>query len=115
MIYQCSVRRGLLAVLAVALLFGAAWAAPKPPTRSAAAAPAGGMQMRWLFIWRNMSDPKEVDRMLARFSRAEADGYNGVAFAYNIPKEKAAALKQAAAQHHLDLIAIVMGGAHDRN
>ena len=22
------------------------------------------MQKRWLFVWRNMSDPKEVDRMI---------------------------------------------------
>lgn len=69
----------------------------------------------WLFVWRDMSQPKEVDRMIARFPRAQADGYNGVAFAANIPANKAEELKQAAKKHNLDLIAIVMGGARDRN
>lgn len=73
------------------------------------------MQKRWLFIWRNMSDPAEVDRMIARFPRAQADGYNGVAFSYNVPAAKAAELRRAAKQYGLDLVAIVMGGAHDRN
>jgi hypothetical protein len=62
-----------------------------------------------------MSDPEEVDRMIARFPRARAAGYNGVAFAYNIPKEKGSALRQEAQKHQLDLIAIVMGSPHDRN
>jgi len=73
------------------------------------------MQKRWLFIWRNMSDPKEVDRTIALFPRAQAAGYNGVAFSANIPAEKAPELKAAAAQHGLDLIAIVMGNCRDRN
>jgi hypothetical protein len=73
------------------------------------------MEKRWLFVWRDMSDPKEVDRMIARFPRARAAGYNGVAFAYNIPKEKGPALRLAAQEHQLDLIAIVMGSPHDRN
>ncbi len=29
------------------------------------------MHKRWLFIWRDMSDSKEVDRMIARFPREE--------------------------------------------
>ena len=53
--------------------------------------------------------------MIARFPQAAADGYNGVAFSYNIPAAKAAALQSAAKENHLDLIAIVMGGSHDRN
>ena len=73
------------------------------------------MQKRWLFVWRNMSDPKEVDRTIALFPRAQAAGYNGVAFSANIPAEKAPELKAAAAQHGLDLIAIVMGNCRDRN
>jgi hypothetical protein len=77
--------------------------------------PKSKMEKRWLFIWRDMSDPKEVDRMIARFPRAKADGYNGVAFSYNVAKSKAAELRQAAKKNGLDLIAIVMGGAHDRN
>jgi hypothetical protein len=80
------------------------------------AARAGtGLQKRWLFIWRDMSDPKEVDRMIARFPRAKADGYNGVAFSYNIPASKAPELRQAAKQNGLDLVAIVMDGSHDPN
>ncbi len=53
--------------------------------------------------------------MIARFPRAKADGYNGVAFSYNIAASKAAQLRQAARKYGLDLIVIVMGGAHDRN
>lgn len=84
---------------------------------SAAEAELSGqvMQKRWLFVWRNMNDPKEVDRMIERFPRAKASGYNGVAFSANIPESKAAELKQAAKQNGFDLIAIVMGGSHDRN
>src|SRR5580704_7719689 len=78
-----------------------------------AAAPS--LEKRWVFVWRNMSDPKEVDRMISRFPQAAADGYNGFAFGYNIAPEKAAKLQQAASQYHLDLIAIVMGGAHNPN
>jgi hypothetical protein len=70
---------------------------------------------RWLFVWRNMSNPAEVDRTIALFPRAQAAGYNGVAFSANIPAEKAPALKQAAQQYGLDLVAIVMNGTRDRN
>jgi hypothetical protein len=77
--------------------------------------PRQTMQKRWLFVWRDMSDPKEVDRMIARFPQAQADGYNGVVFSPNIPAEKAAAVRAAAKQYGLDLIAIVMGGTHDPN
>ncbi|MBU0606962.1 MAG: carbohydrate binding domain-containing protein [Armatimonadetes bacterium] len=73
------------------------------------------MQKRWLFVWRNMGDSKEVDRTIALFPRAQAAGYNGVALSHNIPAEKAAELRAAAAQHGLDLIAIVMNGTRDRN
>ena len=83
--------------------------------RAAGEGPAAGMQKRWLFVWRDLSNPREVERMVARFPRAKSDGYNGVEFSYNVAAEKAAALKQAAQQNGLDLVAIVMGGAHDRN
>jgi hypothetical protein len=73
------------------------------------------MQKRWLFIWRNMNEPKEVERMIERFPRAAADGYNGVAFSHNIAPEKAVELKAAATRNKLDLVAIVMGNAKDRN
>jgi len=98
-----------------ALLLGAAGVAPQETAAPAGAAAQGRLQKRWLFVWRDMSDPNEVDRMIARFPQAQADGYNGVVFSPNIPAEKAAALREAAQQHGLDLVAIVMGGSHDRN
>jgi len=73
------------------------------------------MQSRWLFVWRDMSDPKEVDRVIARLPQAKAGGYNGVVLSYNVAEEKAPALREAAARNGLDLVAIVMGGPHDRN
>ena len=33
------------------------------------------MDKRWLFVWRNMSVPEEVDRMMARFPAAQAAGW----------------------------------------
>ena len=81
----------------------------------AQAAPQVVKPKHWLFIWRDMSDAKEVDRMIARFPRAQAAGYNGVAFSYNIPPAKAPELKQAAQKYGLDLVPIVMGNTHDRN
>jgi hypothetical protein len=66
-------------------------------------------------MWRDMSDPKEVERMIARFPPARASGYNGVAFSHNVAPARAAALQQAAKDNGLDLVAIVMGGSHDRN
>src|SRR5579862_4497729 len=109
----------MLVALVGLFLFGAAWMVTErgigsttSPARSALSNP---LQKRWLFEFRDMSDPKEVDRMIARFPRAHADGYNGIMLSYNIAKEKAAELKQAAKRYHLDLVAMVMGGAHDRN
>jgi len=79
------------------------------------AAEASRMEKRWLFVWRTMSRPNEVDRMMARFPAAEAAGYNGVAFSHRIPDEKAVELKTAAEKHGLDLIPILMGSTSDRN
>jgi hypothetical protein len=73
------------------------------------------LEKRWLFVWRDMNDPTEVERVIARFPKAAADGYNGVVLSYNVAPEKAGKLREAAAQYHMDLIAIVMGGAHNRN
>jgi hypothetical protein len=97
------------------MVCGFCWLSLPGAARAAAQGPAAAMQKRWLFVWRDMSNPKEVERMIARFPRAKADGYNGVAFSYNVAPEKAAELKEAARQNGLDLVAIVMGGAHDRN
>ena len=73
------------------------------------------LEKRWLFFWRDMTDPKEVQAMIDRFPAARECGFNGAVFSYNIAASKAAELKQAARQNGLDLIAVVMGGAHDRN
>ncbi len=73
------------------------------------------MQKRWLFVWRDMSDPREVDRVIARMPRAKAAGYNGLMIPYNVPEGKAAAVRDAARANGLDLIAIVMGNSSDRN
>jgi hypothetical protein len=102
--------RGLVALVIGTLALQAACADVQPSGK-----PESRTQKRWLFVWRDMTAPNEVDRMIARFPRAKADGYNGVAFSYNIPASKAAELRQAAKQNGLDLIAIVMNGSHDRN
>ena len=79
------------------------------------AGPRPGLERRWLFMWRNMSDPKDVDRTIALFPRAQKDGYNGVVFGADVAPGKAEELKAAAKQYGLDLIVLVMGGTHDRN
>jgi hypothetical protein len=96
------------AIFAAALLIS-------PFAKAASVSNTSPLQKRWLFVWRDMNDPKEVDRMISRFPRAAAAGYNGVVFSYNIPAAKAAGLTTAAKQNHLDLIAIVMGNPRDRN
>ena len=98
------------------LAFGLPCGFGAEPVAAGAAAPSSQtMQKRWLFVWRSMNDPKEIDRMVERFPRAKASGYNGVVFPSNIPEAKAAELKQAAQRNGLDLVAIVMGGSRDRN
>lgn len=102
-------KRLYLISAALALLTGAAALSRAQP------APTRRLEKRWLFVWRNMADPKEVDRMIARFPQAQAAGYNGLAFSYNIPPAKGPELVAAARKHGLDLVAIVMGNPHDRN
>ena len=115
MVQHSSLLRGTVALLVGVWPVAAAWAAPEAAGGTADAGPQPSLQRRWLFVWRDMSDPDEVDRMVARFPRAQAAGYSGVVFSPNVPQEKAAALRQAAQQYGLDLVAIVMGNAHDRN
>ena len=81
----------------------------------AQATQANRMQKRWFFVWRDMSDPKEVDRLIARLPAAHAAGYNGVAFSYNVPAAKAPELREAAKKNGIALVAIVMGGNRDKN
>jgi len=102
----------LLPVLLAAALCGGVQAVP--PAKGHAPAPAR-LQKRWLFYWRTMNDPQVVDRVIADFPRAQADGYNAVVFGFDVAPSRAAAFKQAARQHGLGLVAMVMGGAHDRN
>lgn len=107
---------GLLAtVFLFVLSLHCAQAEPQPVGETGGVKSPPLMQKRWLFVWRDMSDAKEVDRMIERFPRAKAAGYNGVVFSHNIPESKAAELKQAAQRNGLDLVPIVMGGSHDRN
>jgi len=98
-------------ISAVALV----WCAMISTSRQTAAAESGRMQKRWLFEWRDMSNPKDVERMIARFRAAKASGYNGVVFSSSVAREKATELKEAAKENGLDLVAIVMGGSRDRN
>lgn len=102
----------LLVLCLMTLVCPGAWTTPATPP---AAGTAPTMQKKWLFVWRDMTDPKEVDRLIARFPRAQADGYNAVVFQYNVAPAKAPELKQAAQKYGLGLVAMVMGGAHDRN
>lgn len=73
------------------------------------------MQKRWLFVWRDMSNPVEVDRTIALFPRAQAAGYNGVVFSCGVPEAKAVEIREAAKKYGLDIVAIVMHGTRDRN
>lgn len=116
-------RTNYYAIAISALLVSGACVTQGRPTGEAAATvhagsrPTGAprMQKRWLFIWQDLSDAKQVDRMIARFPAAQAAGYNGVAFSYRVAPEKAAELRAAAKKYGLDLVAIIMGGAHDRH
>ena len=63
--------------LAGALLWAAAALAEPASTPDTTALRL--LQKRWLFVWRDLSNPQEVDRMIARFPAARATGYNGVA------------------------------------
>jgi hypothetical protein len=113
MVHRRSIQRGLLAMSVGALLCALSCTVPR--STAGQTGTQSDLQKRWLFVWRDMSDPKEVDRMIARFPRAKADGYNGVVFSHNIAPEKAPELRQAAEANGLDLVAIVMGGSRDRN
>ncbi len=96
-------RVGLLALLIL----------PAFASRPNAVAP--DLQKRWLFVWGNMRDNREVDRVIARLPGAKAAGYNGVVLSPNIEPAKAIELREAAKRNGIDLIAIVMGNSRDRN
>ena len=73
------------------------------------------LQHRWLFVWRDMTNPKEVDRVIERMPRAKAAGYNAVVLSPNMPESKAAEFREAARRNGLAIVAIVMGGSSNRN
>lgn len=77
--------------------------------------PTPALRHRWLFVWRDVSDGQEVDRIIARLPRAEAAGYNGIVVSPAMPPAKAAEFRAAAKRHGLDIVAIVMGNSRDRN
>ncbi len=91
-------------------------ASPKPKVAAAVVQKSiSRTQNRWLFFTSDMTDPKQIDQVIARFPAAQTAGYNGVVFSADVAKEKAAELKAAAKRYGLDIICTVMGGAHDRN
>jgi hypothetical protein len=71
------------------------------------------MAHRWLFFWNDMTEPTEVERMIARFPRAQAAGFNGVVFPAKLAPAKPRELKEAAARHGLALIPVIMGRSMD--
>jgi len=107
-----NVRHAAAVVAAAALLAGAC-----EPARTAAgvAAARSRLEHRWLFVWSDLSAPSEVDRVIARLPRAHADGFNGLVVPSHVDAGRAPALRDAAAANGLDLVAIVMSGAADRN
>jgi hypothetical protein len=122
-IHRKSRTRLLLVATTLALLIFPALASQrsKSPGPSASTTKAADQTVtsrshkRWLFIFRDLTNPAEVDRMIARFPQAQAAGYNGVVCSFNVAKEKAAEVRQAAKKYGLEIIATVFGGAHDRN
>src|SRR5690349_22307120 len=106
--------RSLSLLLCLSLLSTIA-AQAEPDGGAAAPASTTRLQKRWLFIWGNMNDPKEVDRVIGRLPRAAADGYNGLALSGSVAPPKVNELTAAAKKNGLDIIAIVMGGPKDRN
>lgn len=118
--HTCIILKVGLAVAAGAVVCGSAGAAPKtaasiPAVVKAATMASPVMQKRWLFFWRTMSDPKDVDRTIAQFPRAQADGYNAVVIGADVAPSKAAELKLAAKKYGLSIVVMVMGGTSDKN
>jgi hypothetical protein len=73
------------------------------------------MSRRWLFIWTNVGDPAEVDKVIERLPRARATGYNAIVLSPNIAPSKVAALRDATQKNGMGIVATVMGGSNDRN
>jgi hypothetical protein len=73
------------------------------------------LKYRWLFIFRDLTKPEEVDRTIALLPGAAADGYTGLVLSWHIASQKVEQLKAEAAKYKLDLIPTVMGGVSDPN
>jgi len=101
--------QGMLGLSVTALCGAKVWSAPSAAPRTPV------MQKRWLFFWRDMSNPADVDRTIALFPKAQANGYNAIVIGANVAPAKAAELKQAAKKYGLGIVAMVMGGAPDKN
>jgi len=85
------------------------------PLAADAAETTTGMQKRWLFIFKDLTDPKQVNNTIALLPRAKTDGYNAIVINSNVMQAKAADLRKAAKDNGLGLVVMVMGGASDRN
>jgi len=99
----------VMAVGGLALLSMWGWGAEKKPEVHSK------MKHRWLFVWRQLHDPEQVDLLLADMPRAAQAGYNGLVLSWNVAAERREEVKAAAAKYHLELIPKVMGGVRDRN
>ncbi len=71
------------------------------------------MAHRWLFFWNDMTKQAEVERMIARFPKAQEVGFNGVVFPAKLAPAKPRELKEAAKRHGLALIPVIMGRSMD--
>ena len=91
--------------MALSSACGGAIAKPKAP----------GLKYRWLFVWRSLEDPEQVEAFLADMPRAAKAGYNGLVLKWNVPKERRSEVKAAAAKYHLDLIPKIIWGIEDEN
>jgi hypothetical protein len=108
------VLRLISGLFAIGLLLGAAPAVGGASSGGARQS-AVRSQNRWLFFTSDLTDPKAVDTMIARFPAAQAAGYNGIVISFNVAPDKAAELRSAAKRHGLEIICTVMGGAHDNS
>ncbi len=109
------ISRIFITACAVAMLVSPAVDAKPQTTKPPSPQAASRTQHRWLFFTSDLTDPKQVDQMIARFPAAQTAGYNGVVCSAVVSADKAPALRSAAKQYGLDIICTVMGGAHDRN
>jgi len=86
----------------------------RPVGVAAEARPTAPLQKCGLSIWRGMKHPKEVDRMIERFLRAKAVGYDGVALACDLNSmnwEPMTLLRQAFSLSFMKSCLVAKGGS----